>query len=106
MELERFFEAARAESPAPSQDLMARILTDAGTQDQAATLRAPGGVLLGFFEAIGGWAGAGGMATASVLGLWLGTGPTVVVDALDSMLVTSGSSLELWVVGLGGLGGI
>ncbi len=98
--LEGFFRAAREARPAPSGALMARILADA----EAGMPRPPGphplarpaggggdgGVLSWLGAAFGGWRGIGGLATATVAGLWLG-----YAGLADTSLLTGG----LWSAG-------
>ncbi len=79
IELERFFAAARRESPTPSETLMARVLADAeaalprpAPQGPAAESRSRATGLRGLLGAFGGWGGLGGLATAALAGLWFG----------------------------------
>ena len=74
-----------ADAPAPSDDLMARILQDAedlrpvpGALVEAQKAQSPWGALLGL---IGGWAGAGGLVTAGIVGLWVGVSPPSLLEA-------------------------
>lgn len=96
--LESFFAAARMAPPAPSAAFLAR-LADAAEAVQAEGLRpnlraalqpsaARGGGVLGQLAAlIGGWGAlggmAGGLATATVAGLWIGlAGAETMVQAV------------------------
>lgn len=105
--LEGFFRAARAARPAPSEALMARILADgeaempraaepqSGLQSEPDRLARPvgggdGGVLSWMGAAFGGWRGIGGLATATVAGLWLG-----YAGLADTSMLTGG----LWSAG-------
>ena len=79
-----------ADTPAPSEDLMARVLEDAeayrpvpGALVQVAQSQPFWASLLG---QIGGWAGAGGLVTAGIIGLWVGVSP-------PSMLETTANGL-------------
>lgn len=65
------------QTPAPSADLMARILADAAQVQPVSFWR-------DMFAGIGGWRGIGGLTTAGVTGLWLGVAPTSGVDSLIS----------------------
>lgn len=74
-ELELFFDVARAETPVPSQDVLARILADADKMMPVAPVQAPArapGLWAGLLAAVGGWPAVAGMATATVAGVWIG----------------------------------
>ncbi len=102
--LEGFFRAAREARPVPSATLMARIHADAEAEMPRAPEPAPsarptnGGVLSWFGTAFGGWRGIGGLATATVVGLWLGysglADPAVLTGGLWSAGDTS-TTVEL-----------
>ncbi len=71
------FAAARAAAPEPSAVFLARVLADA--EAVQAQRRAPvpsrparQGRWRGILAALGGWGAAGGLATATLAGLWLG----------------------------------
>ena len=75
--LDVLFAEARAQAPAPSGDLMARILRDAETETRARAAPRPAppprtGWLGRLSDALGGWPALGGLAASTVLGLWLG----------------------------------
>lgn len=96
MELELYFRAARTTSPDPSDDLMARVLSDAALVQAFA----PGIVVTPpepeaatslwrqFLNAIGGWSGMAGLCTATVAGLWIGISPPVALQGLGTALTT------------------
>lgn len=75
--LEEIFAAGRAATPAPSEALMARILTDAEGEiarhavasDAEPTRR---GLFAGVIAALGGWPAVAGMVTATIAGVWIG----------------------------------
>ena len=78
IELEAFFQAATAEAPEVSDDLLARIFGDADAV-QAEWLRAPAatppatvGLWRGLVDMLGGRAALAGLATATVMGAFLG----------------------------------
>ncbi len=88
--LNELFDAARADTPEPSSDMMARILADAGHVLEDAALAAKrleaarrprrGDI----FEMVGGWLGLGGLSGAAALGLLLGLSPIPgLSDAFD-----------------------
>ena len=76
--LEAFFAAGRDHAPAPSESLIARVLADAGAEIvrpvvAAAPRPVPKPGLFGAaMAALGGWAGLGGLATATAAGVWIG----------------------------------
>lgn len=87
-DLERFFRAARTAVPEPSAEFLTR-LTAAAAAAQPRAVPAPPrprrrGLVSALAAALGGWAAlggfAGGMATATVAGLWIGLAgaPTLV----------------------------
>jgi hypothetical protein len=98
--LESFFAAGRAEAPVPSDALVARVLADAEAEmARPAPVEAPRPVAQpGFLHAaiasIGGWAGLGGLATATAAGVWIGFAG--FADSLDaSGYITPTLSVEL-----------
>ncbi|ETD00849.1 hypothetical protein U717_14725 [Rhodobacter capsulatus R121] len=100
-DLERFFRAARTAAPAPSGDFLARLTDQAeGLQPRPAV---PGprrrGRVAALATALGGWAAlggfAGGMATATVAGLWIGlAGTPTLVQAVGLGSAVSTASAE------------
>ena len=97
--LEDLFAQARAEPVEPSNDLLARILDDglAAMPDakREATIAAPQpSFLAGFWDLIGGWPSATGLAAASVTGLWLGVMPP---DGLSTFIDSAtGAETATW----------
>lgn len=86
-DLERFFRAARTAAPEPSGAFLARLAEQAeGLRHRPAApvARRRRGFVSALATALGGWAVvsgfAGGMATATVAGLWIGLAgaPTLV----------------------------
>lgn len=98
--LERAFEAARQDTPVPDAQLLRRIMD--GAEDIQATFapavmpdafaqRVSLGALL--VDALGGFRGLGGLAAASVFGLWLGLSPALgIADFTQAIL--GGASLD------------
>ncbi|MCA0271379.1 MAG: hypothetical protein LCH69_04845 [Proteobacteria bacterium] len=98
--LEAFFAAGRDRAPAPSDALMARVLADAEAEmvrpAEVAVLRpaARPSRLAAAIASIGGWAGLGGLATATAAGVWIGFAG--LADPLEaSGLITPPLSVEL-----------
>ncbi len=72
--LNSFFEAARANAPKPSDDLLARI--DAAARELGTApvpgLARPAPARRGILAALGGWPVLAGLATAAIAGVWIG----------------------------------
>lgn len=103
--LEAFFDAARAEAPQPSEDLMARILADAAAETAHRAAPAPGAraarpaaKVLGFWDALvmalGGRGALAGLAGAMVAGLWLGVSQPAPIASLAQQVAGDGTTLE------------
>lgn len=75
--LDAFFEAVRRETPAPSSDLLARVLTEAEAL-QAARARATSvsrpGMAARLYHLLGGWPVVAGLVSAALTGIWIGSG--------------------------------
>lgn len=94
--LEAFFTAARAETPVPSEGLMARIMADADAEIAAREAaaarparRARPGLIAALIGALGGWPAVAGMVTATVAGVWFGFASPDEVNALAGGLLWS-----------------
>jgi len=90
--LEAYFEAGRAATPVPSADLIGRIMADA--QAQMAPAIAPTetsaprpGLFASLIEAIGGWPTLAGMATAGIVGVWVGFSQPAGLDMVAEQLL-------------------
>ncbi|WP_322866488.1 hypothetical protein U5922_009960 [Aquicoccus sp. G2-2] len=83
VELDSFFAAARSAPEPASKALLARVMADAqAVQASAATTASAQarttpkrGWGAGFWAALGGWPAMGGLAFATVAGLWIGFSP-------------------------------
>lgn len=97
-ELDNLFASARAETVAPSDALLARIVADAGAVGDARVL--PAQPVLGFWQTlravIGGWPALGGMATATLAGVWIGFAPPPVIDALATTVWGETTTISLF----------
>ena len=86
--LELFFKAARAQSPVPGDDLMARVLADAAAlQPQGAASAGLWSRLVsraqGLRQEMGGWPAMTGLAAATVAGIWVGSvAPDLASEAI------------------------
>ena len=85
--LEAYFEAGRAAEVLPSADLLGRIMADAQTQmPQVDTPVRQPGFFASVLEAIGGWPTLAGMATAGVVGVWIGFSQPAGLDQLAEQI--------------------
>lgn len=104
--LEACFKAARRQTPVPSGALMARVLEDAqAAQGQAAAgargrARASHGrpAWLRALEMLGGWPAGASLATATLVGVWLGAYPPAVLGTLGAEVL--GDTTQNYVVDL------
>jgi hypothetical protein len=75
-EIDAMFASARSLDPVPGDDLMARILADARRMQPAPQPVVVASRRRSFWQelvaAIGGWPALGGMAAATMAGLWIG----------------------------------
>lgn len=73
--LDPFFDAARDAAPAPTEDMLARVLADAETIRTAALWPAPRhSWTTRVRHLLGGWPTMAGLTTAALAGLWIGAG--------------------------------
>lgn len=89
--LEAYFSAARANAPAPSATLLERIAQEAlAVQSPEPVPVAPRpGWLSQLWQSLGGWPAFGGLATATVAGVWIGVNPpNTLALAAESYLGT------------------
>ncbi len=97
-QLEEMFASARTSDPVPDADFMTRMFADIDVelpQAEPVVADAPRrSVLASVWAALGGWAGASGLAAAAATGIWIGvaspTSMATVTDAFwgDSMSVS------------------
>lgn len=66
---------ASSQAPAPSQDLMVRILHDALAEQPVPMAGQRRSWMARFAPLIGGWQGLGGLVAATCAGLWIGISP-------------------------------
>ena len=97
--LEAFFAAARDVAPAPSSELMARIVADA---EATLVARAPAplavprrrGRLRAVLAGLGGWPTLASMVTATLAGVWFGFASPDSLNTLSGGLLLPGSAAE------------
>ena len=82
--LEALFAEARALRPAPSADLMSRLLADAERDRPrpVATRPSARGAWREWIAALGGWPAMGGLVAATVTGVWIGAAPPPELSSL------------------------
>ena len=96
--LDDLFTQARATTPVPSNDLMARVLADADAMQpqKPAGASAPMGLWARMLDAVGGWPAMGGLAAATVAGIWVGVAPPASVEDLTASLIGDEVSVSLF----------
>lgn len=96
--LDGLFAQARRETPAPSDDLMARVLADASAmQPRPAAVPTPQMGLWGrMLDVVGGWPAVSGLAAATVAGIWLGVAPPSSVEDLTATVLGDEVSISLF----------
>ncbi len=97
-DLDALFATARAAPVAPSDALLARIVADADAIAAGRTM--PARPALGFWTmlrvAIGGWPALGGMAAATLAGVWIGFAPPSAVATLATTFWGETTTISLF----------
>lgn len=97
--LDHLFAKARAETVEASPDLLARVLDDGLAAMPDPVQRAPAvpepiSLWAGFWDLIGGWPSATGLAASCIAGLWLGIMPP---QGLSTLIDTAiGAQAASW----------
>ncbi|MCV6824977.1 MULTISPECIES: hypothetical protein [Halocynthiibacter] len=90
IDLDGFFAAEKQAVNEPSTDFMARVLRDAEDIQDAFAPQAPSPKPKPIWEAligaIGGWRSVAGLATATIVGVWIGVSPPESLDGLASFV--------------------
>ncbi|MDP5085134.1 MAG: hypothetical protein NWQ23_06915 [Yoonia sp.] len=96
-DLDDLFADMRNLAVVPSDALMTRVLSDAATvQPQNVVRDRPRQDIWNrMLEAIGGWPSLGGLAAATVAGIWVGVAPPTSVQDITAFLIGDQESLEL-----------
>ena len=97
--LGRMFAKARADEPGVSEALFARILADAAREQRKASagVAARPGLIRAAIAALGGWGSIGGLAAATLAGVWIGFGGmTAVAPQLGQVLGTDTAAYDLY----------
>lgn len=93
--IDAMFSEARAQSPAVSDDLIARVLADAAAARPDRVVAQKQGVWVSILDLIGGWPSVGGLAMAGVAGIWVGVAPPTSVSSWTADLIGSPVSIDL-----------
>ncbi len=101
-DLDDLFAQMRDIPVVPSDALMARVLADAAAAQPRAVpaLTRQHGLWGRMMEAIGGWPSFGGLAVATVAGIWVGVAPPSSFQDITATLIGEQVSLELVPTGL------
>ncbi len=98
------FAQARNAKVTPPDDLMARILAEAETV-QAGFTHAPQAsrptLWATVLDAIGGWPAVGGLAAATVAGVWIGIAPPASIEEFSAGLIGDEVGVSLLTGGIG-----
>ncbi|ARU01491.1 hypothetical protein [Yoonia vestfoldensis] len=85
--LDDLFAQARQLAPVPDAALTARVLADAARPVPVAVARPPQSFWAQLGAMLGGWPALGGLATATIAGIWIGiASPSVVADYAAALL--------------------
>lgn len=95
--IDDLFGLAQSQTPAPSDDLMARILADAAAVQPSVASASPpqAGFMQSLMDLIGGWPSVGGLAMAGVAGIWVGFAPPTVVSDWTAELVGTPVTIDM-----------
>jgi len=97
-ELEAFFAAGRSAAAEPSAAFLVRVLAEAEAVQAERMAPAPQprqGIWAGLLSALGGWGGAGGLATATMAGVWLGFAGVQGSGTLTAFLAADEAAITL-----------
>ena len=96
--LDNLFAQARAVTAVPSDDLVARVLADAGSVQPPVTPVSARRLGLWFrmSEAIGGWPAVSGLAAATIAGVWVGVAPPASIEDLTATFIGDEVSISLF----------
>ncbi|MFV2033954.1 MAG: hypothetical protein ACC631_02360, partial [Halocynthiibacter sp.] len=99
-ELEALFDIARRSAAEPSKELLAQVYETAViTQNQpepsATRVRRKNRVLAALSGAVGGWPAVAGMASAVLVGVWIGISPPDGLQNIRNAVFTSEADLYL-----------
>lgn len=85
--LNDIFATARAQTPKPDDLLMARVLADAARVSAPVPTISRPGFWARLSDTLGGWPAIGGLAAATVAGVWVGVAPPASVEDLAARMI-------------------
>ncbi|MEJ8561167.1 hypothetical protein QTO30_07975 [Yoonia sp. GPGPB17] len=95
--LDDLFAQARRATPVPGDDLMTRVLADADAAQPVSSAQAlKVGLWARLLDGIGGWPAVGGLAAATVAGIWVGVAPPSSVEDMTADLIGDQVSVSLF----------
>ena len=92
--LDDLFAKARADQPAPSDALLTRIAADAADWQPDPRPEPRRGLMAELLDALGGWPALGGLATATMAGLYLGFAQPDLLGRSGVAITTDAGALE------------
>ena len=94
--LDDIFAEARAVTPDPHEDLVARVLADAVLPPRSQQTEPRETLWTRFLDSIGGWPAASGLAAATLVGVWIGVAPPSSVEELTASFIGEQVSVALF----------
>lgn len=94
--LDDIFAQARAQTPQPSDALMARVLAGAAPDVASARARSRPGLWARLSDTLGGWPAISGLAAATVAGVWIGIAPPDSVENLAASVIGDAVTVPLF----------
>lgn len=95
--LDDLLATSRAQTPQPDDALMSRVLADAARVAATRRKTRHPGIWAQFVDALGGWPAIGGLAAATVAGIWVGVAPPERVENLAAMVIGDTVTVSLFV---------
>ena len=101
LELNDLFASARTADPDPTDDFMARLFADIddvadGFEQVALPTEERRSLVASLWAALGGWAGASGLAAAAAAGLWIGISPPASLSSVTDVIWADSVDVSLF----------
>ncbi|WP_439154780.1 hypothetical protein [Yoonia sp.] len=96
--LDDLFAVARMQTPQPGDALMARVLADAAGAPAPQRVVDHPGLWAQLCNALGGWPAVGGLAAATVAGIWVGVAPPSSIENLATSVIGDTMTVSLFTV--------
>ena len=101
LELDDLFASARTVNPDPTDDFMGRLFADIddvadGFEQVTLPTEARRSLLASLWAALGGWAGASGLAAAAAAGLWIGISPPSSLSSVTDVIWADSVDVSLF----------